>query len=125
MWCAQTSFDNLSAEKNGGCNWQHQYLCFRIATWNICVCNTCFEAYDQIIYSFISLTNENKNCKEDSHDSNNLQEPHDSDDNVTADGDFFSKNDQRKHVWSNDSGDFIGVRDSPDVDHDDISKANY
>ena len=42
--------------------------------------------------NFISLTNEHKNSEDYSDDSNNLQEPHDSDDDVTVDGDFFYNN---------------------------------
>ena len=48
-----------------------------------------FESYDQTITNFISLTNENKNIKDDSNYSNYLQEPHDSDYDVTVDRDFF------------------------------------
>ena len=50
--------------------------------------NKCFEAYDQTIINFISLTNE-KNSEDDSDDFDDLQEPRDSDDDVTVDGDFF------------------------------------
>ena len=55
----------------------------------ICLYKKCFEAYDQTIIKFTSLTNENKNSEDDSDDSDNLQEPHDSDDDVTVDGYFF------------------------------------
>ena len=55
----------------------------------ICLCNKCFEAYDQTILNFISLTNVNKNSENDSNDSDNLQEPHDSNDYVTVDVDYF------------------------------------
>ena len=48
-----------------------------------------FEAYNQTIINFISLKNENKNSEDDSDDSNNLQEPHSSDDDVTVDGVFL------------------------------------
>ena len=53
------------------------------------LCKKFLEAYDQTIINFISLTNENKNSEDDSDDSGYLQEPHDSDDDVTVDGDFF------------------------------------
>ena len=49
----------------------------------------CFEACDQTVINFISLTNENKSSEDDSEDDEDLQEPHDSDDDVTVDGDFF------------------------------------
>ena len=39
--------------------------------------------------NFISVKNENQNSKDDSDDSNDLQEPHDLDDDVTVDGDYF------------------------------------
>ena len=51
------------------------------------MCRKFFEAYDQTIINFISLTNENKSCEDNSDDSENLQEPHNSDDDVTFDGD--------------------------------------
>ena len=37
----------------------------------------------------ISLTNENKNSKDHYKDSDNLEEPHDSDDDVIVGGDLF------------------------------------
>ena len=37
---------------------------------------------------------------------------------------FFSKNNQNNHVCSNDSDDFLGVCDPPDVETDDISEDN-
>ena len=90
------------------------------------MCKKCFEAYDQTIINFISLTNENKNSEDDSDDSEDLQESHDSDDDVTVDGYYFgSKNSQNNHVCSNDSYDFLGMCDTPDVEPDDISEANY
>ena len=64
-------------------------MCCSIATCKICLRNRCFEACDKTIIIFISLTNENKNSEENSDNSNDLQEPHDSDDDVTVDGDFF------------------------------------
>ena len=51
--------------------------------------------------------------------------PHDSDDDVTVDGYFFSKNNQNNHVCSNDSYDFLGMCDPPDFEPDDISEASY
>ena len=88
------------------------------------MCKKWFEAYDQtIIYSFY-ITNENKNSEDDSDDSGDLQEPHDSDDDVTVDGDFSSKNNQNNHVCSNDSDYFLGIRDPPDVEPYDVSEAN-
>ena len=51
-----------------------------------------FEAYDQTIFNFISLKNENRNSEDDSDNFRNLQEPHDSDDDVTVDGFFFKNN---------------------------------
>ena len=66
-----------------------------------------------------------KNSEDDSDDSDNIQEPHNSDDDVTVDGDFFSKNNQNNHVWSNDSDDFLVMCDPPYVEADDISEANY
>ena len=60
-----------------------------VATCNICLCKKYFESHDQTIISFISIKNETKNSEDDSDDSDNLQEPHDSDDDVTVDGDCF------------------------------------
>ena len=37
---------------------------------------------------------------------------------------FFSKNNQKNHICSNDSYDFFGICDPPDVEPDDISEAN-
>ena len=84
----------------------------------------CFEAYDQTIINLISHTNENKNSEDNSDDSDYLQEPHYSDDDVTVDGDF-SKNNQKNHVCSNDSDDFLGMCNPTNVEPDDISEANY
>ena len=111
--------------KKCGCNWQHQHLCCSITTCYICLCKKLFEAYDQKIINFISLTNKNKNSKDDSDNSDDIKEPHDSDDDVTVDGYyFFSKSNQNNYVWSNDSVDFLGIFDSPDVEPDDISEYN-
>ena len=67
--------------------------------YNICFCNKCFEAYNQTIINFISLTIENKTSKDDSDDYNGLQEPHYSDDDVTVYGyDSCSNNNQNNHV---------------------------
>ena len=44
-------------------NLQHQYLFCSKATCNICLCKKCFEAYDQTIDNFISLTNGKKMAK--------------------------------------------------------------
>ena len=38
--------------------------------------------------------------------------------------DIFSKNNQKHHVCSNDSDDFLGMCDPPDVEPDDISEAD-
>ena len=107
-----------------GCNWRHQFFCCSIVTRNICLCNKCFEAYDQKIINFISLTNENKNSEDNSNDSDDLQEPHDSDDDVTVEGYLFSMNNQNNHVCSNVSDDFLGICDQPNVEPDDIPEAN-
>ena len=64
-------------------------MCFSIVTRKICLCKKCFEAYYQTIINFISLKNENENSEDDSNDAYNLQEPHDSDDDVTIDGDLL------------------------------------
>ena len=53
------------------------------------LCKKFFQAYDQTIINFISLTNENKNSEDYYDDSGDLQEPHDSDDDVIVDGDLF------------------------------------
>ena len=66
-----------------------------------------------------------KNSEDDSDDSENLKEPHDTDDDVTVNGDYFSKNRQNNNVCSNYSDDFFGICDPPDVEPDDISEANY
>ena len=67
-----------------------------------------------------------KNSKDDSSDSDNLQEPHYSDDNVTVDWDYYySNNNQENHVWRNYSDDFLGMCDPPDVEPYDILEANY
>ena len=42
-----------------GCNRRQHYFCSSIATCKVCLCKKCFEAYDQKIINFISLTNEN------------------------------------------------------------------
>ena len=42
---------------------------------------------------------------------------------MTVDG-FFSRNNQKNHVCSNDLDGFIGIFDPPDVEPDDISEAN-
>ena len=89
MWCTQNSYDIFTPEKKCGCNGKQKYLCFSIATCNIYFFKKCFEACDQTVINFISLTNENKNSEDDSEDDEDLQEPHDSDDDVTVDGYFF------------------------------------
>ena len=102
-----------------------QYLCYSIAMCNICLCKKWFEAYVQKIINSVSLKNENKNSEDDSGDSDNLQEHHDSDDDGTVDGDFFpSKNNQNNHVYSSDIDGFIGIFDPTDVEPDDISEEN-
>ena len=108
-----------------GCNTSQKYFCCSIETCKICLCNKYFEAYDQTIINFISLTNEHENSKDDSDDSKDLQEPHDSDDDVTVDRDFFSKNNQNNHVCSNYWDGFIGTSEPPDVEPYDISEANH
>ena len=89
----------------------------------ICFCKKKFQAYDQTIIDFISLKNENKDSKDNSVNSNNLQEPHDSDDDVTIYGDF-SKNNQNNHVCRNHLDGFLGMCDPSDVELDDISESN-
>ena len=84
------------------------------------MCKQFFVANDQTIIYFISLTNENKNSEDDSDDSENLQEPHNSDDDVTVDGYYFSKKNQNNNVCRNDSDDFLGMCDPPDIEPDDI-----
>ena len=66
-------------------------MCCSIATQLFCLCKKCFEEYDQTNISFISLTNENKNSKDDYDNDDGLQETQDSDDNVTVDGGYFYK----------------------------------
>ena len=123
MWCTQIYFDNFTPETEFGCNWQQYYLCCSIATCKIFLCKKFFEAYDQTLISFISITNENKNSEDDSDD---IQEPHDSDDDVTVDGDYyFSKNKQNNHVFRNGLYEFLGMFDPPDIENDDISEDNY
>ena len=99
-------------------------MCCSIATCNICLRKKCFEACYQTIFNLISIANENKNSKENSDDSDDLQKTHDSDDDVTVDGDYFSKNNQNNNVFRNDSDYFLGMCDPPDVEYDDISEAN-
>ena len=53
------------------------------------MCKKYFAAYDQTIINFISPTDENKNSEDNSNDSDDLQEPHDSDDNGTVDRYYF------------------------------------
>ena len=66
-----------------------------------------------------------KNSKDDSDDSNDLQEPHDSDDNVIVNGDYyFYKNKHNNNVCRKDSDDFLGMCDPPDIEYDDISEDN-
>ena len=74
--------------------------------------------------NFIYITNE-KNCKDDSDDSNDLQEPHNSDDDVTVDGHYYFYKKEEKNVNSNDLYDYLGMCDPMDVEPDDISEANY
>ena len=71
-----------------GCNQQREFFLSK-ETCKIFLCKKLFEAYDQTIINFISLTNVNKNSEDDSGDDGNLQELHDSDDYVTVDGVFF------------------------------------
>ena len=99
-------------------------MCCGKATSKISLCKKYFEAYDQTVINFISLTNENKYSKDNSYDYENLQEPHDSDDDMTVDRDFVSKNNQNNHVCSNDSDYFPEMCDPPNLEHDDITEAN-
>ena len=68
------------------------------------MCKKFFEAYDQTILNFISLKNENENYEDNDDD---LQEPHDSYDDVAVDGDFFPRNNQNNCVCRNDLDDFV------------------
>ena len=78
------------------------YLCCSLARCKICFCKKSFEAHYQTIIDFIYLT-KNKDSKEDYDDSDNLEEPHGSNDDVTVDGDYhFSKNNQNNHLFRND-----------------------
>ena len=72
--------------------------------------NKCFEAYDKTIINFISLKNENKNSGDDSNDSEDLQEPPDSDDDVTVEGYYFLRI-TKNHVCSNYPDDSLGMCD--------------
>ena len=85
MHYTHNSFDNFTSEKKYNCNWRHQYFCCTISTCNICICKKCFKAYDQNIINYISLTDENENCNNNSEDDNDLQEPYDKDDDVNVD----------------------------------------
>ena len=90
------------------------------------MCKKCFKAYDQNIINFISLTGENKNSDGNSYDDDYLQEPHDSDDDVTVNGDLISLNNrQNNHAFSNELDDFLGMCYPPDVEPDNISESNY
>ena len=90
----------------------------------ICLYKKCFEAYDQTIIYFISPINKNKSSEDDSDDSEDIQQPHDSDDDGTVDGDYFSKNYQNNHLFRNDSDGFLGICDPPGIEPDDISEDN-
>ena len=88
------------------------------------MCKEWFESYDQKIIYLISLTNENENCEDYSDNDDDTQEPHDSDDDVTVDGDFF-RNKQNNHVCRNGLYDFLGLCGLPEVEPDDTPEANY
>ena len=75
-------------ETKYSCNWRQHNLCCSIVTCKICLCKKCLEEYYQKIINSISVTSE-INSKDNSDDSNNLQEPRDSDYDVTVDGVFF------------------------------------
>ena len=73
------------------------------------------------IISLVSLTDDNENFDKNSDSDNNLQETHDSDDDVTVDGDFiYFNNRQNNHACSNGLDDFLRIFDPPDVETDNI-----
>ena len=49
------------------------------------MCKKCFEAHDQKIINLIYLTNENENNEDNFGNDEYIQEPHDSDNDVTVD----------------------------------------
>ena len=89
------------------------------------LCEKYFEEYDQIIITFIPVSNEKENSEDDSEDDGNIQEPYDLDDDVTVDGYFLNINNQKNNVCRNDLDDFFGMFDPPDIEPDDILEAKY
>lgn len=110
--------------KCGKCNKCHQHLCCSVLTCNTYVCKKCFEELDEDMNHLISPQEDDGDVtNDDNSDDEVLHELYNSDDELTVDGDYlFSNNKRENNNHMDDTEDYLGMCDPPDLDTDEFSE---